>query len=91
MKANEVLEHFDFMIEMIFIKIACGGTSKFIQWRVIGTCPSAPNAYIMLIEQIFMLIVAPPPYNIFLNSLVLNSAYQTDNFVFTAFYSKIRF
>ena len=38
-----------------------------------------------------MFVLAPPHETIFLNTLVVNSAYQTNKFVFTAFYSKYCF
>ena len=49
MKANQVSEHFDFMTERIFIKIACGGTLGSIPWGLIGTCSNV--SHVMLKEQ----------------------------------------
>ena len=60
MQANQVSEHFDFMIETTFMKIACWGALGFMPCGLIGTCPSVPHAYtyIMLIKQKLFLFLA---------------------------------
>ena len=58
MKANQVSEHFDFIIENFFTKIACESTLEFILWGHIGTCPNVPHAYtyIILKSKIFLFL-----------------------------------
>ena len=44
MKACQVPGILYFMMERIFIKIACSGTLRSIVWRPIGTFPNATHA-----------------------------------------------
>ena len=65
MKANQVSEHFDFIIKMSFIKIACGGgggTLRFILLGLIGTCQSEPHActYLYNVNRAKIIFVFSP-------------------------------
>ena len=80
MKASQLSEHFDFIIEDIFMKIPCRAHWDLcIPRGLIGTCFNMPHAYtyIMLIEKKLFLFLALPQQTIFLNTLAFSSAYQT--------------
>ena len=65
MKTNRVPGHFDFMIEMTFIKIACACTLGLIPWGLIGTHTIVSYActYVMLLEQEFIFNFGPSSAN----------------------------